>query len=411
MLPRSRPDVDDPVGPADCLLVMFDDEDRVAAVAKPFQHAHQPRLLGCVEPDRRLVEDVEDAAEVRPHLRRQADPLGLAAGKGRGHAVERQVSEAELLQQRDAAAHLRPNGVPDRRFARREVEAIQPGQEPVHGERRHLPDVQPPEPDGERLGPQPRPAACLAREAPHEAEDVAVAAAPEDLLHHREDPLVDPLLARLRRDAAPAHARFERVLAVRDADDVRPVEHDRALFVRQVAPRGVHVEAVRPAHLVEHVDRHLGVDHVAGRRRDDERALANRLRGIGDEQVRVEAVLDAKTVADRTGAGGRVERKQPALDPKAGRRLAEAREEQAEVVVQAGESAHGGARAAERRLLIDGDGGREAGDRIAPTGGPRGRGTAARTKRSSRGSAAAPRGRSCRTPATTCPIPTPRRRR
>ena len=81
VLPRPGPDVDDPVGRPDRLLVVLDDEDGVAEVAQPGQRRDELRVVALVEPDRRLVEDVEDAHERRPDLGREPDPLGLAAGQ------------------------------------------------------------------------------------------------------------------------------------------------------------------------------------------------------------------------------------------------------------------------------------------------------------------------------------------
>ena len=78
-LARPGPDVDHPVGRPDRLLVVLDDEHGVAEVAEPGQRRDQLRVVPLVEPDRRLVEDVEDAHQRRPDLGREPDPLGLAA--------------------------------------------------------------------------------------------------------------------------------------------------------------------------------------------------------------------------------------------------------------------------------------------------------------------------------------------
>ena len=79
VLARSGPDVDDPVGRPDRLLVVLDDEHGVAEVPEPRQRRDQLRVVALVEPDRGLVEDVEDAHQRRPDLGREPDPLGLAA--------------------------------------------------------------------------------------------------------------------------------------------------------------------------------------------------------------------------------------------------------------------------------------------------------------------------------------------
>ena len=96
VLPRPGPDVDHPVGRPDRLLVVLDDEHGVAEVAQPRQRRDQLRVVALVEPDRRLVEDVQHAHQRRPDLGREPDPLGLAArqrharpGRGPGSRARR----------------------------------------------------------------------------------------------------------------------------------------------------------------------------------------------------------------------------------------------------------------------------------------------------------------------------------
>ena len=81
VLSRARPDVDHPVGRANGVLVVLDDDERVSQVAQPHQRPDQPVVVALVEPDRRLVEDVEHAHQARADLRRQPDALPLAPGR------------------------------------------------------------------------------------------------------------------------------------------------------------------------------------------------------------------------------------------------------------------------------------------------------------------------------------------
>ena len=99
VLARPGPDVEDPVGRPDRLLVVLDDEDGVAQVAQPGEGRDELRVVPLVQPDRRLVEDVQHAHQAGPDLGRQADPLGLAAGQGGARAVDRQVVEADIDQE------------------------------------------------------------------------------------------------------------------------------------------------------------------------------------------------------------------------------------------------------------------------------------------------------------------------
>ena len=88
------------------LLVVLDDEHGVAEVAQPLERPDQLVVVALVEPDRRLVEDVEDADELRADLRREPQPLRLAAGERRGRAVELQVADADVVEERQPLADL-----------------------------------------------------------------------------------------------------------------------------------------------------------------------------------------------------------------------------------------------------------------------------------------------------------------
>ena len=79
VLSRSRPQVDDPVGRAHHLLVVLDDEHRVAEVAQRFERREQAAVVAGVQTDGRLVEYIEHAAQARADLRGETNALGLAA--------------------------------------------------------------------------------------------------------------------------------------------------------------------------------------------------------------------------------------------------------------------------------------------------------------------------------------------
>ncbi len=102
----ARTDVDDPVGRAHHLLVVLDDDQRVADVAQSLQRADQPLVVALVQADARLVEDVEHAHQAGADLRRQPDPLRLAAGKGVCRPIERQVIETDIDQEAEPLADL-----------------------------------------------------------------------------------------------------------------------------------------------------------------------------------------------------------------------------------------------------------------------------------------------------------------
>jgi hypothetical protein len=88
------------VGLAHGLLVVLDDDDRVAEVAQLLERGEQAAVVALVQADRRLVEDVEHAHEARADLRGEPDALRLAAGQRLRRPVEREVVEANVARKR-----------------------------------------------------------------------------------------------------------------------------------------------------------------------------------------------------------------------------------------------------------------------------------------------------------------------
>ena len=102
-LAGARSDVHDEVGQANRLLVVLDDDDRVAEVAQALERRDEAAVVALVQADRRLVEHVEHADEVAADLAGQADALGLAARERRRRAAERQVVETHVRSGRSGA--------------------------------------------------------------------------------------------------------------------------------------------------------------------------------------------------------------------------------------------------------------------------------------------------------------------
>jgi len=74
---------------------------------EPLEHVEQDPVVAVVQADGRLVQDVADAAQVRTQLRGEPDALRLAARERRRGAVERQVAQADLLQEVEPAIQFR----------------------------------------------------------------------------------------------------------------------------------------------------------------------------------------------------------------------------------------------------------------------------------------------------------------
>ena len=125
VLAGARADVDDPVGRGDGVLVVLDDDERVAEVAQPGQRLDQPVVVALVQADRRLVEDVEHPDQAGADLGGQPDALGLAAGERAGRPVEREVVEADVEQEPEPGVDLLDHPLGDLPLARREVDVVE----------------------------------------------------------------------------------------------------------------------------------------------------------------------------------------------------------------------------------------------------------------------------------------------
>ncbi len=79
VLARARTDIDHPVSGADRLLVVLDDDDRVAEITHAEERADELRVVTLMQTDRWLVEDVEHAHQAGTDLRCKSDSLCLAA--------------------------------------------------------------------------------------------------------------------------------------------------------------------------------------------------------------------------------------------------------------------------------------------------------------------------------------------
>ena len=100
MLARAGTHIDHKVRRADGVLIVLDNNDGVTDVpAQALQKAlHQALVIALVQADGRLVQDIDHTHESRANLGRQADALGLAAGKRGGGTVQGKVVQANVHQ-------------------------------------------------------------------------------------------------------------------------------------------------------------------------------------------------------------------------------------------------------------------------------------------------------------------------
>ncbi len=289
-------EIDDVVGGPHRVLVVLDDDDGVAHVAQAFQAPQQSIVVARVQADRRLVEDVEDADEATTDLPGQADALGLAAGQGRRTAVERQVVQADVEQEADPAAdflqHLGGNLVLERRKALFQLALlrIEPLAQVADG---HGTDF------GKHL-------AADAHSPGLRVEPLALAAgtaADTHVLFHRHAPWPRRGLLeaaqQLRNDPLPGAAVLPDAVPlfpfVGDVPVAAAVEQQVAVFLRQVPPGRLQVDAERAGHAL--VDVPAPAAHALDATDQWHRSVPQAERVVGDQQVRLEGVALAQAVA------------------------------------------------------------------------------------------------------------------
>ena len=143
MLAGGRADVHDPVGHADGLLVVLDDDERVADVAQPHERGDELGVVLLVQADGGLVEDVEHAHQAGADLRGQPDALRLAARERGAGAVEGEVVEAHVGEEAEAVADLLVDHAGDGHLALAEHagQGLDPGQRVADRHGRDVADV------------------------------------------------------------------------------------------------------------------------------------------------------------------------------------------------------------------------------------------------------------------------------
>ena len=96
---RTGADVDEIVRRAHGVLIVLDDDERVAEVTQLAQRGQQLFVIALVQADGRLVENIQHAHERRADLRGEPDALALATGQRSRRARKRQVLQADALQE------------------------------------------------------------------------------------------------------------------------------------------------------------------------------------------------------------------------------------------------------------------------------------------------------------------------
>ncbi len=107
MFARAGPEIEHVVRRGNGFGIVLDDEHRCCpASRRVLQDVDQAVRVAGMQADRRLVENVERADEVRPERRGELDALRFAAGKRGGQAVKREVVEADVVEEPQTLADL-----------------------------------------------------------------------------------------------------------------------------------------------------------------------------------------------------------------------------------------------------------------------------------------------------------------
>ena len=303
VLAGPRPDVDDVVGRADRLLVVLDDDDRVAEVAEPQQRLDEPLVVPLVEADRRLVEDVEDADEPAADLAGQADPLRLAARQRRRRPGQRQVVEADVEQELHPLADLLQHPVGDQVVALGQLEAGDGVDRLGDRQAAQLVDAHATDRHRQRLRLEPRPAAGRAGDLAHVLLDLLARPVRVGLAVPALEPRDDALVVRHVRPAATEPVAVLHVDLLRS----RAVEDELAVLGLQLRPRRLDREAAE----VGDAGDQAGEVLAACPRPRAQRAVGQRERRVRHDELRVDLELRAEPRTGRARAVRRVEREAP----------------------------------------------------------------------------------------------------
>ena len=65
----ARPEIDDVIGAPHRFLIMLYDHERISLLAQRGQRLEQAHVVARMQADRRLVENIKDAAQIRAELR------------------------------------------------------------------------------------------------------------------------------------------------------------------------------------------------------------------------------------------------------------------------------------------------------------------------------------------------------
>ena len=165
MLAGAGTEIDQVVGIADRLFVVFDHDHGIAEVTELLERREQTTIIALMQADAGLIKDVQHADQSRTDLCGQSDALRFTARQRFGAAIECEIIKTDIDEEAQALAYFLEN-----RTGNTGIEAgvtgaahwnrFEKGERIHHATLDHLPDVEAMHRHGERSGAQ---SAALAR--------------------------------------------------------------------------------------------------------------------------------------------------------------------------------------------------------------------------------------------------------
>lgn len=283
-------DVDEVVGGADDVFVVFDHNDGVAHIAELAQHANEAIGVARVQPDGGFVEDVKTAHQAAAERGGEVDALAFAARERVAEAVEGEVTESHFVEEAQAAADFDEQALRHGGIVLREGERVEPLGEIGHRQAHEVGDGAVAHTHVEGFGAQTRAVAngALGLAAVAREHDAVL-----DLVGALFEGLEETIDAHIDVALLPGHAgaAVPEQIALGGREIVVGFEDG------EVVGGGTADEFLLPLAEFCSAPAHHG-------------AVVDRERAIGDDEMLVDAHHAPETFATRAGTHGIVERKE-----------------------------------------------------------------------------------------------------
>ena len=141
MFAGTRSNVDQPISLTNRILIMFDDDKRIAEIPQMMQCPDQTLVITLMQSDGRFIQHIHHADQTGADLRGKTDTLRFAAGqRGRG-TRQRQIIKTDIVQEAKTRLDLLEHLARDQRRGAGELQATHPFQFPHHTSKMDLPST------------------------------------------------------------------------------------------------------------------------------------------------------------------------------------------------------------------------------------------------------------------------------